>query len=76
MVQIVIQLLDMAQDVRLLSDVEFNIRAKFKKRLLGWAVIERARKFQASRIRKLYDGNANTKYFHLKVNARRRKKFT
>jgi hypothetical protein len=75
MAQAVIQLLDMALDVRLLSDAEFNIRAKLKKRLLGWAVIERARKRQALRIRNLREGDASKKYFHLKVNAHRRKNF-
>jgi mannosylglycoprotein endo-beta-mannosidase len=51
------------------------LRAKLKKRVLGWAVIERVRKKQCSRINNLCEGDANTKYFHRKVIARRRKNF-
>lgn len=39
------------------------------------AIVERARKKKASRITNLREGDANTKYFHLKMNARRRKNF-
>jgi hypothetical protein len=37
--------------------------------------LERSRRRQSSRVTKLKDGNANTRYFHLRVNARRRKNF-
>jgi hypothetical protein len=40
---------------------------------MGLTIVERARKKQASRITNLKEGDANTKNFHLKVNARRRK---
>jgi hypothetical protein len=40
---------------------------------MGLAVLERARKRQASRINYLREGDANTKFFRLRVNARRRK---
>jgi hypothetical protein len=35
--------------------------------------MERSRKHQASRICYLHEGDDNTKFFHLRVNARRRK---
>lgn len=44
-----------------------------KRRLLGFAVIERARKKQAARITNIKEGDANTKFFHRKINARKRK---
>jgi len=75
MAQEVILRLDEAQDRRELTDTEFNLRAKLKKRLLGWAVLERVRRKQCSRITYLREGDANTKFFHLKANGRRRKNF-
>jgi hypothetical protein len=35
--------------------------------------VERARKKQSARISNIKEGDANTKIFHLRVNARRRK---
>ena len=49
------------------------MRRRLKRRILGPAVIERTRKRQASRIVNLREGDANTKFFHLKANARKRK---
>ena len=72
MAQEVILRLDEAQDRRELTDTEFNLRAKLKKRLLGWAVLERVRRKQCSRITYLREGDANTKFFDLKANGRRR----
>lgn len=75
MAEVVILHLNAAQDIRSLSHAEFALRAKLKKRILGWAVIERARKRQSSRIKNLQERDANIKYFHLKVNAHKRKNF-
>ena len=69
----VIKRLDIAQESRDLSDAELALRHGLKRRVVGLAVIERARKKQASRITNLREGDANTKFFHQKVIARRRK---
>lgn len=75
MAQEVILRLDIAQENRALTDSEHRLRSKLKKRILGWAVIEKARKRQCSRITYIREGDANTKFFHLKANSRRRKNF-
>jgi len=46
MAQQVILRLDEEQDFRQLSEAEFSLRAKLKKRIMGWLVIQRARKKQ------------------------------
>ncbi|XP_040384518.1 uncharacterized protein LOC107305206 [Oryza brachyantha] len=69
----VIQRLDTAQERRELTAAERRLRASLKNRLLGLATIERACKRQASRITNIREGDANTKFFHLKANTRRRK---
>jgi len=69
----VVHHLDIAQETRELSTAEFQLRRRLKRRILGLAVIERTRKRQASRIVNLREGDANTKFFHLKANARKRK---
>jgi hypothetical protein len=75
MAQEVILRLDEAQDFRQLSAAEFNLRSKLKKRLTGWLVIEKARKKQCARINNIREGDANTRFFHLRANGRRRKNF-
>ncbi|XP_073357966.1 uncharacterized protein [Aegilops tauschii subsp. strangulata] len=67
--------LDVAQESRNLSTPEFNLWGLFKKRLLGLAAIEHARKRQASRLTWLKLGDAGTKFFHAKIHSRRRKNF-
>jgi hypothetical protein len=70
----VILRLDVAQENRSLSPAaELDLRAKLKKQVLGLAVIERARSRQAMCVSNIKLGDANTKYFHRRVNARRRK---
>lgn len=70
--EIILQL-DMAQDVRLLSPAERELRRRLKKKVLALAVLERSRKRQSSRVTKLREGDACTKYFHLRANGRRRR---
>jgi hypothetical protein len=48
MAQEVILRLDEAQEFRQLSDVEFTLRVRLKKRILGWIVVEKARKKQCA----------------------------
>jgi hypothetical protein len=71
----VILRLDEAQDFRTLSPEENAIRKRLKKRVTSLAVMERARKKQCASMANLKEGDANTKYFHMKINARRRKNF-
>ncbi len=71
----VILQLDIAQESRQMSQAELTLRRGLKDRVLGIAVVERARKKQAARITYLKEGDANTKFFHLRMNARKRKIF-
>jgi hypothetical protein len=75
MAQEVILRLDEAQDFRQLSDAELSLRSKLKKRILGWLVIEKARKKQSAIISHIREGDANTSFFHLRTNGRRRKNY-
>jgi hypothetical protein len=72
MAQEVILRLDEAHDFRQLSAAESNLRTKLKKRLTGWLVIEKARKKQCARINNIREGDANTRFFHLRANGGRR----
>lgn len=75
MAQEVILRFDEAQENRELTSAERSLRQRLKSRILGWAVLERARKKQCARINYLREGDANTKFFHLRANARRRINF-
>jgi hypothetical protein len=46
-----------------------------KKKVIALAVVERARKKQSARIANIKEGDANTKFIHLWVNAGRRKNY-
>lgn len=65
--------LDIAQESRPLSQAECDLRTSLKRRAMSLAVLERARKKQCARLANLKEGDANTKFFHRRVNARRRK---
>jgi hypothetical protein len=71
----VILRLDIAQDGRQLSHEEQTLRKDLKLRALGLASVERSRRRQASRINWLKSGDACTRFFHLKMSARRRRKY-
>lgn len=75
MVQELILRFDLAREQRSLSNDERSFRRDLKLRILGLAVVMKARKRQTSRITWLKAGDANTKFFHLKVNGYRRKNF-
>jgi hypothetical protein len=70
---LIIPHIDKAEEARLLSRGEMELRDRLKRKAIALAVIERARKKQCARITSLKEGDANTRYFHLRVNARRRK---
>jgi hypothetical protein len=67
----IIQRLDVAQDTRQLSDEEFQLQKELKIRVLGLAAIERS----CSRLIWLKEGDACTRFFHLRANGRSRKNF-
>jgi hypothetical protein len=64
---------DKAQENRALSCNEIHLRASLKTKAIALSVVERARKKQCARIANIKKGDANTKFFHMRVNARRRK---
>ena len=70
---LVILRLDVAQETRVLSGGERELRARLKRRVVSLAAVERARKKQCARIVNIKEGDVNTKFFHLRVNSRRRK---
>jgi exonuclease III len=65
--------LDLAQESRTLNAQERDLRAKLKRKVIALAVVERARRKQSACIANIREGDANTKFFHLRVNARRSK---
>nr|AAT01390.1 hypothetical protein [Oryza sativa Japonica Group] len=73
MVQELIYRLDVALETRTLTAEEHQFRKDLKIRILGLAAVEKARKKQASRVKWLKEGDANTRFFYIKMNARRRK---
>jgi len=67
--------LDIAQEVRQLTVGEISLRSDLKVRILGLAALERSRRRQASRINFIKAGDACTRFFHLKMAARKRRKY-
>ena len=67
--------LDMVQDHTQLTDEEKDLRKVLKLRVQGLAAVERSHRRQCSRLTWLKEGDACTKIFHLKANARRLKNF-
>lgn len=66
--------LDGAMDLRLLSHEERSLRAALKGRCLALAALERIWLRQRARLRYLKHSGTASQFFHLKINARRRKK--
>lgn len=71
----VILRLDIAQEHRTLSPGEMALRQDLKVRILGLAALERSRRRQASRINYIKSGDACTRFFHLKMAARKRRQY-
>jgi hypothetical protein len=67
--------LDIAQEDRQLSQEEIALRHDLKLRILGLAALERSRRRQASRINYIKAGDVCMRFFHLKMSARKRRKY-
>ncbi|XP_073355220.1 uncharacterized protein [Aegilops tauschii subsp. strangulata] len=75
MAQDTVLMLDHAQEDRQLEQDKLILRKELKSRILGLTVIERIKARQRARVREVRAGDANTKYFHINANGRRRKNF-
>jgi hypothetical protein len=70
--QLVLQM-DQIQDERQLTESEFQHRKEAKNRILALAAVKKIRLHQRSRLTWIRVGDANTKLFHLRANARRQR---
>ena len=69
----VILQMDKAMEQRVLNDDERWLRGQLKKKVLGLASLERTIARQRSRLVWIQEGDANTAFFHLHANGRKRK---
>jgi hypothetical protein len=74
-IQTVLTLLEKAQESRQLSGDELEFRRRLKMKILGLVIVQKARDRQHSRLVWMRLGDANTIFFHLMANNRRRKFF-
>jgi exonuclease III len=72
-IQIILTLLEKAQEIRQLSSEELEFRRTLKIKILDIASAQRSCARQHSRLTWMRLGDANTKFFHLAANNRRRK---
>lgn len=68
-----IEILDVVQDYRQLSEQEITFKRELKGRFSGMTAIEKLRAKQKSRLNAISAEEANSKLFYLRANGRRRK---
>ena len=67
--------LEAAQEHRLLTAMELHLCRRLKAHSTGLAAIEKSRIRQRARLTYIRCGDANTKFFHTRANASRRKNY-
>jgi hypothetical protein len=65
--------MDQLQEARPLTETELQLHEEAKNKILGMAAMRKIRLRQRSRLTWIFVGDANTKLFHLRVNARGRR---